>query len=370
MKKILLGTTALVAATAVTAGAAKADMSVTGWNTFGIGIGNVEAGGTGGTDPSAGNLDIYENGEIYFHGGTELDNGMSVSWDVQLETENGNGNFIDENYFTIGGDFGTVIIGQENLPNYKMHYSGGFWVGNAGLSSNSYTQFSGSPGGMSYFHSGFMNDTAPVGNDSDMMSYYSPRMSGFQIGVGYMPDSDQNDAGITDATASANTFENTVSVGANYTTDMDGTSIAASLGFTTSDVNGTGANTATDSEVETFQAGLNVGFGGLTLGVSYMQQTDDNNVRTGGDTENILAGVKYAAGPHTIGLSGIWSEAEETVADTDDTEGTAYQLAHDYSLGGGVSLTSSVTYLDIDDEVGGTSDADGFVGIVMLNAGF
>mgnify|MGYP003980639047 FL=1 len=369
MKKILLGTTALVAATAVSAGAAKADMSVSGWSTFGLGFGAVEAGGTG-VDAGAGNLDVYENGEIYFNGSTELDNGMTVSWDVQLETENGNGNFIDENYFTIGGDFGTVIIGQENLPNYKMHYTGGMWVGNSGLSSNGYTQFSGSPGGISYFHSGFMNDTAPVGNDADMVSYYTPRMSGFQLGVGWMPDSDQNDAGHTSAGDLSDTFEDTLSIGANYTTDMDGTSIAVSAGYTSSDVQNAG-NASSSVEVETHQVGVQVGMGGFTFGASYMEQIDDTNARTGGDTENILLGVTYATGPHTIGLSGIWSEAEETTAIAADTEGQAIMIAHDYSLGGGVSLSSSVTFIDIDDEVAGAAnDSDGLVGMVMLNAGF
>lgn len=368
MKKILLGTTALVAATAVSAGVAKADMSVTGWNTFGIGFGNVEAG-SGGADPAEGDIDLYENGEIYFNGSTELDNGMTVSWDVQMETENANGNFIDENYFTVGGDFGTVIIGQENLPNYKMHYSGGMWVGNAGLSSNSYTQFSGSPGGLSYFHSGFMNDTAPVGNDADMVSYYTPRMSGFQLGIGYQPDSNQNDGGRTSADNLANTFEDTLSLGANYTTDMDGTSIAASLGYTVSDVQAAG-NASSAVEYENFQAGLNVGFGGLTLGLSYASVTDDDRAFTAGDVDTIFVGATYATGPHTIGLSYVTSEAEETLANTADTEGQAVMLAHDYSLGGGVSLTSSVTWLDVDDEGANTLDADGLVGIVMLNAGF
>lgn len=360
MKKVLLGTTALVAATAMTAGAAKAEISISGWNTFGIGVGTVEA--DSGTSSATGDIDIYENGEIYFNGSTTLDSGMTLSWDVQLETENGNGNFIDENYFTISDDWGSVIIGQENLPNYKMHYSGGMWVGNAGLSSNHYTQFSGSPGGISYFHYGFMNDTGPIGNDSDQISYYSPRVGGFQLGVGWMPDSDQNDGG-RDGTE---TFEDALSVGANFTTDMDGTSIAVSGGYSQADVNVAGV--AGDVEIEQLQLGVQVGFGGITLGASYYEMDDSNNARAG-DTTTYMLGATYATGAHTVGLSYASSEAKDTTAIAGDTEGTAILLAHDMAMGGGVSLTTGVVYLEVDDE-GTNVDSDGFVGTVMLNAGF
>lgn len=381
MKKILLGTTALVAATAVTAGAAKADMSVTGWNSFGLGVGNVEPDGTGGTAAANGDIDVYENGEIYFRGATEMDNGMTVSWEVQLETQNQAGkeknNFIDENYFTIAGDFGSVVIGQENLPNYTMHYTGGMWVGNAGVSTPSYTQFTGAPGGLSFFHSGFMNDTAPVGNDPDMISYYTPRMNGFQLGIGYQPDSDPSDGGKTSAGAIADNFEDTLSIGANYTGDMSGTSISASLGYTTTDAKdqtGTGVGAGTrdrNSEVETQQAGLRVGFGGLTLGVSYMAQKDDDHMRKSGDTENFFVGATYATGAHTIGLTAGFGEAEDTLANKDDTEGRVVMLAHDYALGGGVSITSSVAHLDVDDESkAANADSDGMMGMIVMNAAF
>ena len=272
MKKILLGTTALVAATAVTAGAAKADMSVSGWNSFGIGFADGFEGGTN-TSARDNQIDVWENGEIYFNGDAALDNGMTVSWDVQLETENGNGNFIDENYFTIGGDFGNVIIGQENLPNYKMHYSGGMWIGNMGLTSTGNTLFMGSPAGISQFHGGFMNDNGLVGNDMDMVSYYTPRMSGLQVGVGWAPDSVQNDGNGDGAT-----MEDILSLGANYTTDMDGTSIAVSAGYV--DVaSGTG-NGAEDFTITNL--GAQVGMGGLTIGLSY-QDTDDDGFTAGYD---------------------------------------------------------------------------------------
>jgi len=360
MKKILLGTTAIVAATVISAGTAKAEMTISGWNTFGIGAGNVQA--DTGTSSADGSIDIYENGEIYFNGATTLDSGMTLQWDVQLETENANVNFIDENYFTIADDWGTVIIGQENLPNYKMHYSGGMWVGNAGLSSTHMTQFSGSPGGISYFHYGFMNDTGPIGNDSDMMSYYSPRAGGVQVGVGWQPDSGTSDGQNTGAA----TFEDTVSIGLNYTMDMDGTSVAVSGGYTNSDMNVAGVNS--DVEIEQWQIGTQIGMGPVTVGLSYYTMDDDNNARAG-DTTTYMAGINYAAGPSTFGVSYSNSEAKDTTAIAGDTEGQAAMIAHDLALGGGVSLTSALVWLDIEDE-GTNVDSDGFVGTVMLNAGF
>lgn len=360
MKKLLLGTTALVAATAVTAGTAKAEMAVSGWNTFGFGASSVE--GTG--DAARGQIDVYENGEIFFDGSTELDNGMTVGWSVQLETEAGlSGNVIDENYFTIAGDFGTVIIGQENLPAYKMHYTGGMWVGNNGLSSTGITAFIGNPG-TSWFHNGFMNDAGPITGDNDMVSYYTPRMGGIQLGVGWAPDSAINDGSASDTNGAGHGFEDVLSIGANYQGDMDGTSVGVSVGFT--DIAG-GTSLTTNSGLRSYQAGLNVGMGGLTFGLSWFAMDDDAVVKAG-DADTFMVGVTYSTGAHTIGLTGSFGNAEETTADTDDTEGSAIMLAHDYALGGGASFSSAVTWIDVDDELN-VSD-DGVVGMFLLNAGF
>ena len=84
-------------------------------------------------------------------------------------------------------------------------------------------------------------------------------------------------------------------------------------------------------------------------------------------TETIILGLKYETGPHTIGLMLETSEAQDTAA-TGDTEGEAVMIAHSYSMGGGVNVSTGVTFYDFDDE--GTDDSDGIVGLVTIDAGF
>jgi len=145
---------------------------------------------------------------------------------------------------------------------------------------------------------------------------------------------------------------------------MGGTSICVSVGYT--DIGG-GTSLTTTNDLSSLQAGVNVGMGGLTFGLSWFAMDDDGVVKAG-DSQTLMAGVTYSAGAHTVGLTGTVSEVKETTDDTDDTEGVAIMIAHDYALGGGASFSSALTWLDIDDGTG-VSD-DGVVGMFLLNAGF
>ena len=360
MKKILLSTTAIVAATAVSAGVAQAGETVfdiSGSNTFAVGVADLDYAATTGE-----RFDIYENGEIIFRASTTTDAGLTVGWRVDYETEQSNGNFVDENFFTISDDWGSVTIGATNLPNNKMHYTGGMWVGNHGLSSHGWGQWTGTPA-VSEFSGAFLNDNGVFSaSDPDSISYYTPRMSGVQLGVGYAPDINAND-GNGDNSA----LEDTVSVGINYVADHGDVGVAVSGGYIT---HGGGTSVGT-GDVDMFHGGINLSTGGLTFGLSFADSSDDVGATPGGEGWTAMAGVTYATGPYTLGLSYATSEVEETRNDGRDTEGQEVVVMVDYALGGGVDVDAALLYRDIQGEdVGNGDDQEGWLFKTGINVGF
>eukprot|EP00747_Dinoflagellata_sp_TGD_P060578 gnl/TRDRNA2_/TRDRNA2_152099_c0_seq2.p2 gnl/TRDRNA2_/TRDRNA2_152099_c0~~gnl/TRDRNA2_/TRDRNA2_152099_c0_seq2.p2 ORF type:complete len:250 (-),score=49.53 gnl/TRDRNA2_/TRDRNA2_152099_c0_seq2:19-768(-) len=230
MKKILMGTTALVAATAVTSGAVEAgetSMDISGYNYTSYGVFDNDAP----SDQTNGN-DLYQNGEVHFNASTTLDSGLTISYQIQYETEVG-GVSVDENFITLSDSWGSIIAGGENLPNYKTHVTGAMYTGWHGINTNTITNFVGVSteyGITSEFHSAFMNTYGLFGHDdTDNVSYYTPRISGLQFGIGYAPDNIQNDGRNGDATAHG--IEDTISAGLNFTSDMSGVGVSASAGY-------------------------------------------------------------------------------------------------------------------------------------------
>jgi hypothetical protein len=94
MKKLLLGTTALVAGGVMAAPAMAADpikMGIGGYYTFYALAGNIDATyAFDGSFTSYKGLTIMQEGEIHFIGQTKLDNGTSVGLTVELEGWNPN----------------------------------------------------------------------------------------------------------------------------------------------------------------------------------------------------------------------------------------------------------------------------------------
>ena len=119
MKKILLGSTALVAAGMIASAPASAKMKLSVGGYMEQWVGYVSQDDVGTADYSG--VDVKSDSEVHFKGMTKLDNGMSVGVNMQLEG-NGGGDTIDESYLIVKGGFGEINLGSENSAMYKMHY--------------------------------------------------------------------------------------------------------------------------------------------------------------------------------------------------------------------------------------------------------
>jgi len=109
-------------------------------------------------------------------------------------------------------------------------------------------------------------ETTKVPN-ADKITYYSPRIAGFQAGISFTPD--QGDigtaAGWEQNTQSLGYYTNVINGGVNYNAKIAGASIAASV----SGESGRNELHSVYEDLEAYNAGVNIGFKQFTFGSSY-----------------------------------------------------------------------------------------------------
>jgi hypothetical protein len=115
MKKVLLGTSALLGAGLVASPAFAADgikLSVGGFfkTAYMVNLDDDREGEPGNDTATDG---FFSDSEIYFRGSTVLDNGLEVGARVELEGED-DSDQIDEAWIFFSGGFGEIHIGSED----------------------------------------------------------------------------------------------------------------------------------------------------------------------------------------------------------------------------------------------------------------
>jgi outer membrane protein OmpU len=372
MKKVLYGTTALATAAMLSTGAMAADkikMGVGGYFAV-FGVFGDQDDGVGA--PGAGLRDhqILREGEIIFNGSTKLDNGITAGVQVQLEAETC-GDQIDETFAFFSGGFGRINLGQENSAPYLMGYAS---PGNPhwGLNSPNFSiaasgTNAAAPGGSVSFISTQVNFTS----DSEKISYFTPRMAGFQIGVSYTPEngaggeSKASYSGFTDDSKSGEQSE-VIEVGVNYVGKFGGVDIALSGGYAGASLESATTATAPGSSQDRVQWNLGgrLTVAGFTIGGAYRE--DNLGTDGTGETDNTIfnVGVRYASGPWSLGLQ--YAHAEKgfsAAAGGGDDEIDAFELGGAYTLGPGISLVAGIQVFEFEDAgstVGGSNDATVF----------
>ncbi len=371
MKKSLLATTALVACGALAASPAGAEDPIE------LSVGGYYQQFTSFVDQDIDNstadfheVNVRQEGEIHFTGQTTLDNGLTVGVQVQLEAEQA-GDQIDEHFIFLSGDWGRVNLGAENSAAYLMQYT----APGSGLGLNS-------PNFFLFTQVGLSTPTTFINGPSDAnkITYFSPRFSGFQLGLSYTPNIDAR--GGTRQSYNLNSDDDEgdqadfVSIGANFVESFNGVDVAIAGGYEhgdsennsqttetapftidTSDGSISGVSTTTAGvfdDREIWSVGVNFGFSGFTVGGSYLN--DNNGLSGDNETDTWDAGIRYSTGPW--GISVMYLRSEEEQGDGTDNELSSFELGASYGLGPGITAVGSVQYYDEDNA--STNDTDGW----------
>ncbi len=365
MKKALYGTTALIAAGALMASPASAaekiKLGLSGyWQTVASFTDQDEPAGVD-WHPNA----IRQEGEVHFTGSTTLDNGITFGVNIQLEGKT-QGDVIDESFAIIEGSFGRALIGSENSAPYLMGYT----APSVSLGVNSPNIFlfesrGTTAGGLGGAGTATVMDVDT--SDANKLTYFTPRFSGFQLGVSYTPNIDARGGDRQSSGLSVDDqhgdFSDFIGIGVNYVQTIDNIDIAVSGGYVLgqSEEDGPVGTDLTEFEdLQEFGFGVNVGFAGFTVGGSW--HTSNNGLdNVDNDTDAWDVGASYETGPWGVSVTYLHSNTEW--GSFDDTE-DHFEVGMSYAMGPGVKLVGSVQYFDEENEVasaaaGSDQDTDG-----------
>lgn len=378
MRKTLLATTALAAATGMAAIASPASaaerlsLGVHGYFQAYYGYFDVDDNDTSGDDYRS--HDFFREAEIHFRGEVALDNGMKVGVDVQLEAESC-GDQIDESYLYFQGDFGKLVLGSENSAAYLMSYGAPAVDANFDGADPNYAW---SPFADAFGESTFAY--APnMTSDSEKITYFTPRFAGFGFGISYTPENTE-DAGSSaipgrdnDGTAfggrsQSNVQSDIVELGLNYENKFGDFGVLAGVtyGFANDTENGFTIAGVSEDEQEEWSAGLNLTFAGFTVGGGYWW--NNGGLTDDGDYRAYTGGVAWANGPlrlaasymnYQIESNNIFARSVATGVAVpsfavdepgDDLDMDRYVVGASYVYAPGMQVRSSVQYWDWQDD--------------------
>jgi outer membrane protein OmpU len=347
MKKLLLGSTALVVGGVMAAPAMAADpikMGIGGYYTFYALAGNIDSSYAfnGGFTNYKG-LAFTQEGEIHFIGQTKLDNGTSVGLTVELEAWNPSSATanaqIDEAFIFAFGDWGRAELGSRDAASYRMYYGTPSALIGWGAIQHNHNWANASVIANNKAYGRTMATTiTPQWQDVNRINYFTPRFQGLQIGVGYAPKLNAaagafggsgpgNPAGVCGYNNATNinncpnsdyAWQDAFDIGANYLNKFGDFTVALFGAFAyASFVPGympfaASANAATGANLAAWKqwvVGAQFGFAGFTIGgaAGYDNNGAGANYFTGvdNDTRFYTAGIMYETGPWQ--MSFMWA---------------------------------------------------------------
>jgi len=370
MKKVLLGTTSLMTLGLLATGPAQAqiELELGGYmnNYFAVG----ESDPDDGTDYAP--TGLFSDGEVWFTGEFTADNGLSFGANIQLEAFGNTGDTIDEDFGYIEGGFGRFQFGSENTAAYLMHFAAPS-VG-APVNTGWVTSFIAQPAGHTAgFRTPGLSTYVDTGNDENVLTYFTPRFFGFQLGATYQPAVVfTGDGQNFPVFANENTqYNNGVVVGLNFVETLGSVDLAISGGYRRAEAPDNAIAGINPDDLEQISFGATVGFAGFTIGGSYANETEGRIRGAGISSEGYSydLGASYSNGPWTFGLLYFHGREEGSLTTPGDNTLDAASAAVEYSLAPGVEASLTGMYADWRTE-GAGRDNEGFSGILGIEFGF
>lgn len=368
MKKILIGTTALLAATTAAQASEPVKLQLGGFMEYYVTGANQDGDYTG----SVNSFDVQGEGEIYFKGSTVLDNGMTVGVMVQLEngTDNNGDDTIDESYLYVSGKYGKLTLGSVDNAAYLMRAT----APNAAYTEVDDTAIP------NYLVRPFENgedNITDMGFDGDAnkISYMTPKFYGLQAGVSFTPSNNAGgDDGWYDVTnsegiAKAVSFDEAYAASVSYEREIGPVGLLATAGYTVAQ--GAGNDAASDGKAEDWAFGLNLTYQGFTLGGAYRGvSANDDSGFAANDGYGWDVGLMYAEGPYAVSLNYRQSITAGNTDIAGDNQIDTYAIGAKYTLGAGVDLFGQLAYADYDQEGSLEDNKGAYGGVVGIHLDF
>ena len=384
MKKGLLGSTALIGATALMAGAAGAaeaptwkltgnanfqfyyvDQDFDSWFLYSTSGGSITASTTSlltaapGTWSASVALGIQDHGWYFGVDESELqlnvsgtaDNGLNYGFKIEINANTSDGTVADEVRLQLSGGWGTVQMGDEDGAEDIMNYGGENLMGAVGGFDGDFDDVLLRAGAGAPSYPTIAGDSS----DNTKISYFSPRFSGFQVGASLTPTpntGDHNGTGVfTDGA-----WENHIGVGANYDNSFGGVRVRASGVYSMNSSN----NIAVE-DVSAWSVGGIVGFGPVSVGANYTDNGESGRaVGSGIESSYWNVAASFETGPIYLSAGYMASSLEGT--GWEDTFETI-SLTADYTVAPGLGVYAEIDLIsdELDFTPAITNDATLFI---------
>jgi hypothetical protein len=336
--RLLLGSTALAGAGMLFANAASAQETglqvvLGGFTEFGINAANHD---TLDNDNHNRGYAFFMDNEIIVRADGVTDGGIRYGSKIEIEAGSDldtgpNSVSLDEANLFFSGGFGRVEVGREDGAEDLM------FVGAEDAQAGT--------GGIDGDTQNLGQIQFPDMSDDIKATYFTPRIAGFQLGASFAPDGDDNENGLgSNAFISAadggngDNRKNMIGGGANWVGVLGPVDLTLSAVGMFADVKGGNAvqtaNGFRDDE-KAFAVGGVLGFGGLSLGVSF---NDFKGPTDAQKAQLISVGLAYGFGPAnvSVGFEQDWNK------DADDAQ--IFVVSGDLGVLPGVTLKGDVSY--------------------------
>ncbi len=370
MKRILLGSTALVAAGMIAGGAAQAEnapiaVSVGGYyqSAFAVIDENSDAGESADETSSTA---FGEDVEININGNSTLDNGLTVGFSAKLEgtgTGSGGSDTLDERFVFFRGNWGQIRVGmtedaRQELTTFQP--SGAYIFG----VNSPFFRFQTDP-----FFTSRTYDDGLGDEDSMKIIYFSPSFNGFQFALSYAPNDGGPDqyqgntrsGAAGDATGSGALLDQ-LSAGVAFDHDFGGFKLRLSSGYSSYNLdrcNTTAASQACDDSPDSLFAGGTISVGKFSFGGGYMHQNlvAQDSLAADRDRQDYNVGVAYWDAMWGVGVE-YGAVRQESLTAGEDQDYDLFAINGSYILGPGVSLSAQIDVGDGDDDAVGSLDTE------------
>jgi hypothetical protein len=344
MKKFLLSTSAIVGVGLIAAPASAAEPIKLGFGGYYeeyIGFVDAESDGTGATGRDIASFNLLNDAEIYFQGKTKLDNGITISVRVEFEAME-NQTTVDESYVTIASDtMGMIRLGGDDAA------MGGAYVGPdrgiGGDYDNWIAEVNATTNDNAY-------DTGNAGDDPKV-TYWSPRIGGFQLAASYVPSTGSQGNTSPSAVNTDTANHSAYSVSLTWKEKVGEVGVNSQIAMYKEGQTAAGARAGqTNANV-----GIRLAYQGWDLGYAYgrfiekrRNIAEGTNVTDDGRTHGV--GLSYKSGAWKLGVWHLNHQNEGLWSNSNQDETKAYTLAGQYQLSDGVLLQGMVFNVDYDEE--------------------
>jgi len=334
MRKLLLSSTALATAAALTAGSALADVSISAYQEWAYTSQSSQVAANDGNRMSS-------ESEIHFKFSNKTDSGLTIAMTTEMDADDGAAVTNDENSLSIEGGFGKIVLGGNDnaADNYAIDVED--------VTSENITV--GLATGQTSL---FLTDTdLETTGDANKITYHIPAMGALKAGISYTDNG-------TDATTGD---QDSLEIGASYTIDAGGASITlAGATRNTEQVSGT-----VDEESQSLGVSVVAGNVTVKVGQATYEEADVEEEANG-------VGVKFQVNDDMY-ISAYTVKVEDSLGKTVDESysNTGGEVA--YTIASGLTAFFNVTDYDYKTGTGtgaGTTADSGTVSKLTIQAKF